>query len=176
MHRSFLSYVAVVAHVAVGNDGQVTIPRLDMAIDCGTIVNPDRVRAQMEGAAIMAIGNALYSDITFKNGSVEQSNYTDYLVARIDITPETHVHFVENDASAERCRRARRAAHRAGDLQRDLRSHRQTHQGAAGRSAAVEGLALQLHLSFCAHCKCNVLSIIAALYASMQGKLALKYV
>jgi isoquinoline 1-oxidoreductase subunit beta len=91
-----LSYVAVVAHVAVGNDGQVTIPRLDMAIDCGTVVNPDRVRAQLEGAAIMSIGNALYSHITVKNGSVEQSNYTDYLVPRIDITPETHVYFVEN--------------------------------------------------------------------------------
>ena len=97
VHRSFLAYVAAVAHVAVGNDGQVTIPRLDLAIDCGTIVNPDRVRTQMEGAAIMAIGNTLYSDITVKQGRVQQSNYTDYLVARIDITPETHVHFVEND-------------------------------------------------------------------------------
>ncbi len=97
VHRSFLAYVAAVAHVAVGNDGQVTIPRLDLAIDCGTIVNPDRVRTQMEGAAIMAIGNTLYSDITFKQGRTQQSNYTDYLVARIDVTPETHVHFVEND-------------------------------------------------------------------------------
>jgi isoquinoline 1-oxidoreductase beta subunit len=96
VHRSFLSYVAVVAHVAVGGDGQVTIPRLDMAIDCGTVVNPDRVRAQLEGAAIMSIGNALYSRITMKNGSIEQSNYTDYLVPRIDITPETHVSFVQN--------------------------------------------------------------------------------
>jgi len=96
VHRSFLSYVAVVAHVAVGNDGQITLPRLDMAIDCGTVVNPDRVRAQLEGAAIMSIGNALYSHITVKNGKVEQSNYTDYLVPRIDVTPETHVHFVEN--------------------------------------------------------------------------------
>ena len=96
VHRSFLSYVAVVAHVAVGNDGEVTIPRLDMAIDCGTVVNPDRVRAQLEGAAIMSIGNVLHSQITMKNGSVEQSNYTDYLVPRIDITPETHVYFVEN--------------------------------------------------------------------------------
>ena len=73
VHRSFLSYVAVVAHVAVGNDGQVTIPRLDMAIDCGLVVNPDRVRAQLEGAAIMSVGNALYSQITVKNGSVEQA-------------------------------------------------------------------------------------------------------
>ncbi|TMJ65219.1 MAG: xanthine dehydrogenase family protein molybdopterin-binding subunit [Alphaproteobacteria bacterium] len=89
VHRSFLSYVAVVAHVGVGDDGQVTIPRLDMTIDCGTVVNPDRVRAQLEGAAIMSIGNALYGNITVKNGSVEQSNYTDYLVPRIDITPET---------------------------------------------------------------------------------------
>jgi isoquinoline 1-oxidoreductase beta subunit len=97
VHRSFLSYVAVVAHVAVGNDGQITIPRLDMAIDCGLVVNPDRVRAQLEGAAIMSIGNALYSNITVKHGRVEQSNFTDYLVPRIDITPETHVYFVEND-------------------------------------------------------------------------------
>jgi len=96
VHRSFLSYVAVVAHVAVGNDGQVTIPRLDMAIDCGTIVNPDRVRAQLEGAAIMSIGNVLFGNITVKEGRIEQSNYTDYLVPRIDVTRETHVYFVEN--------------------------------------------------------------------------------
>src|SRR5260370_9143038 len=95
VHRSFLSYVAVVAHVAVGNDGQVTIPRLDMAIDCGTIVNPDRVRAQLEGAAIMSIGNALYSYITVKNGTVEQTNYTDYLLPPTDITPQQPVHFLE---------------------------------------------------------------------------------
>ena len=97
VHRSFLSYVAAVAHVSVGNDGQVTIPRLDMAIDCGTIVNPDRVRAQLEGAAIMSIGNALYRAITVKDGRIEQSNFTDYMVARIDVAPETHVHFVDND-------------------------------------------------------------------------------
>jgi isoquinoline 1-oxidoreductase subunit beta len=96
VHRSFLSYVAVVARVAVGNDGEVTIPRVDMAIDCGTVVNPDRVRAQLEGAAIMSIGNALYSNITMKEGRIEQSNFTDYLVPRIDITPDTRVHIVEN--------------------------------------------------------------------------------
>jgi isoquinoline 1-oxidoreductase subunit beta len=46
------------------------IPRLDMGIDCGTVVNPDRVRAQLEGAAIMSIGNALYGNITVKDGRV----------------------------------------------------------------------------------------------------------
>jgi isoquinoline 1-oxidoreductase beta subunit len=80
-----------------GNDGQVTIPRVDMAVDCGLVVNPDRVRAQLEGAAIMGIGNALYSNITVKEGRIEQSNYTDYLVPRIDTTPEAHVYLVKND-------------------------------------------------------------------------------
>jgi isoquinoline 1-oxidoreductase beta subunit len=99
VHRSFLSYVAVVAQVAVGNDGQVTIPRIDMAIDCGLVVNPDRVRAQLEGAAIMAISNALYSNISAKEGRIEQGNFDDYAVARIDITPDTHVHLVDSDAA-----------------------------------------------------------------------------
>jgi isoquinoline 1-oxidoreductase beta subunit len=98
VHRSFLTYVAAIVHVAVGNDGQVTIPRVDMAIDCGLVVNPDRVRAQFEGAAIMGISNTLYSNITMKQGQTEQNNFGDYLVARADITPETHVHIVESSA------------------------------------------------------------------------------
>jgi isoquinoline 1-oxidoreductase subunit beta len=98
VHRSFLSYAAAVVHVVVGVDGQITIPRVDIALDCGLVVNPDRVRAQLEGAVIMGIGNALYSNISIKQGRIEQSNFTDYLVARIDITPETHVHIVESSA------------------------------------------------------------------------------
>jgi isoquinoline 1-oxidoreductase subunit beta len=98
VHRSFLSYAAAVVHVAVGNDGQVAIPRVDIALDCGLVVNPDRVRAQLEGAVIMGISNALYSNITMKNGRVEQTNFGDYLVARTDIAPETHVHLVESSA------------------------------------------------------------------------------
>jgi isoquinoline 1-oxidoreductase beta subunit len=97
-HRSFLTYAAAVVHVAVGNDGQITIPRVDVALDCGLVVNPDRVIAQFEGAVIMGIGNALYSNITIKNGRIEQSNFGDYLVARTDIAPETHVHIVESGA------------------------------------------------------------------------------
>jgi isoquinoline 1-oxidoreductase beta subunit len=98
VHRSFLSYVAAIAQVAVGNDGRVTVPRIDFAIDCGLVVNPDRVRAQLEGAAIMGIGNTLFSNITVKQGQIEQSNFGDYLVARTDVTPETHVHIVESTA------------------------------------------------------------------------------
>lgn len=98
VHRSFLSYVAVVAHVEVGNDGQVKIHRIDMAADPGLVVNPDRVQAQMEGAAIMAISNTLYSNITAKNGQIEQGNFDDYLVARTDITPDTRVYLVDSSA------------------------------------------------------------------------------
>ncbi len=82
----------------MGNDGQVTIPRIDMAVDCGLVVNPDRVRAQMEGAAIMAISNALYSNISAKQGRIEQGNFDDYPVARTDITPDTRVYLVDSSA------------------------------------------------------------------------------
>jgi isoquinoline 1-oxidoreductase beta subunit len=98
VHRSFLTYAAAVVHVAVGDDGQVTIPRVDIALDCGLVINPDRVRAQFEGAAIMGISNALYSNMSIKQGRIEQTNFGDYLVARTDIAPETHVHIVESSA------------------------------------------------------------------------------
>jgi isoquinoline 1-oxidoreductase beta subunit len=98
VHRSFLTYAAAVVHVAVGEDGQVAIRRVDIALDCGLVVNPDRVRAQFESAVIMGIGNALYSNITVKQGRIEQTNFGDYLVARIDNAPETHVHIVASSA------------------------------------------------------------------------------
>lgn len=87
VHRSFLSYVATVIQVDVRPDGTVSIPRADVAIDAGTVVHPDRVRSQMEGATIMGIGNTLYGEISFKAGRPVQSNYTDYQVARIDAAP-----------------------------------------------------------------------------------------
>ncbi len=87
VHRSFLSYVATVIQVEVKADGTVSIPRADVAIDAGTVVHPDRVRSQMEGATIMGIGNTLYGEISFKDGRPVQSNYTDYQVARIDAAP-----------------------------------------------------------------------------------------
>jgi isoquinoline 1-oxidoreductase beta subunit len=98
VHRSFVSYVAAVVQVAISDDGQVSVPRVDMAVDCGLAVNPDRVRSQMEGAAIMSISNALYSNVTVQQGQIQQSNFTDYLVARMDITPETNVYIVSSDA------------------------------------------------------------------------------
>ncbi|HEY2616622.1 MAG TPA: molybdopterin cofactor-binding domain-containing protein [Acetobacteraceae bacterium] len=98
MHRSFLTYVAAVAQVAVAADGTVSVPRIDLAADCGMVVNPDRVMAQFEGAAVMGLGNTLFSNLTFKAGRAEQSNFADYHVPRIDTTPETHVYLVRSDA------------------------------------------------------------------------------
>jgi isoquinoline 1-oxidoreductase beta subunit len=86
-HRSFVSYAAVVVEAAVGADGQLSIPRVDIAFDCGAVINPDRVRAQLEGAVLWGISLATQEEISFKAGRVVQSNYHDYPVARITAAP-----------------------------------------------------------------------------------------
>ena len=94
-HRSFVSYIATVVEVAVNDKGELTIPRVDTVIDCGTYVNPERIRSQMEGAVIMGISLAKFGSITFKNGRVEQGNFDDYPVSRIDDAPAiTNVHIM----------------------------------------------------------------------------------
>ncbi|SDL60475.1 xanthine dehydrogenase family protein molybdopterin-binding subunit [Paracoccus chinensis] len=94
-HYSFVSYVAVVAEVEVGEDGSVRIPAAHIAIDCGPHVNPDRIRSQMEGAVIMGSGQALMSQITFARGRAQQNNFDTYPVPRMDTAPrEIHVHLV----------------------------------------------------------------------------------
>ncbi len=96
-HFSFVSYVAQVVHASVEN-GKVRVHRVDCAIDCGTYVNPDRVKAQMEGAVIFGLTFALHGKITAKNGAVQQSNFNDYPLLRLNEAPEIHVHLVENPA------------------------------------------------------------------------------
>jgi isoquinoline 1-oxidoreductase beta subunit len=94
-HRSFVSYVATVVHVAVDGKGRITVPRVDTAVDCGYCVHPERVRAQMEGAAVMGLTLAKHGEITLRAGAVQQSNFHDYPLARIDEAPsETNVHIV----------------------------------------------------------------------------------
>jgi isoquinoline 1-oxidoreductase beta subunit len=93
VHRSFVSYVAAVIEAAVDEKGNITVPRVDIAVDCGPIVNPDRVRSQFEGAVVMGLGVGLLNEISFKNGRVQQSNLDDYQVLRITDAPrETHVY------------------------------------------------------------------------------------
>lgn len=96
-HYSFVTYVAQVVEASVDDQGKVTVHRVDCVVDCGTIVNPDRVRAQMEGAVIFGLSLALHGKITAKGGRIEQSNFHDYPVLRINETPEIHVHLVESD-------------------------------------------------------------------------------
>ncbi len=94
-HRSFVSYVAAVVEVAVDDKGNITLPRVDIAVDCGTYVNPERIRSQMEGAVIMGMGVAKHGEITFKDGQVQQGNYDDFRVIRIDEAPlATNVHIM----------------------------------------------------------------------------------
>jgi len=96
-HRSFVSYIATVVEVVVDEKGNYTIPRVDTAIDCGFCVNPERVRSQMEGAAVMGLTLAKYGEITVKTGRVEQGNFNDFPIVRIDESPkETRVHIVEH--------------------------------------------------------------------------------
>jgi len=99
MHRSFLTYVAAVVQVKVNDAGKVEVQRVDTALDAGTIVNPEMVRQQFEGAAVMGTTLAFYGEITATNGVIDQSNFDDYPMARMNTAPrETHVHIVESDA------------------------------------------------------------------------------
>lgn len=99
VHRSFLSYVATVVEVEVDGSGKVTIPRVHYALDAGLIANPDRVRSQFEGASVFGTSIALFGEITATNGRIDQSNFNDYVVTRINRAPrETFVHMVESEA------------------------------------------------------------------------------
>lgn len=98
VHRSFQSYVAAAVHVAITDKGELTIPQVDLCIDCGTYVNPDRVRAQLEGAAVYGNTVARHGKITVEGGAVEQSNFHDYGVTRMSDAPlNVRVHIVENE-------------------------------------------------------------------------------
>jgi isoquinoline 1-oxidoreductase beta subunit len=83
VQRSFLTYVATVVEVAVDDQGNISVPRVDTAIDAGFTINPERIRSQIEGAAVMGLSIAKYTQITFKNGRVQQNNFHDYKVLRI---------------------------------------------------------------------------------------------
>ena len=97
-HYSFVSYVAVAAEVAVDEEGRLSVPRVDIAIDCGPQVNPDRIRSQMEGAVIMGLGQATTTEITFEDGRVQQDNFDSYVVPRMNDAPrEIRVHIIPSD-------------------------------------------------------------------------------
>lgn len=93
-HYSFQTYVAQVAEVSVEKDGSVRVDRVVCAVDCGRVINPDIVRAQMESGIVYGLSAALYGEITIAGGAVEQSNFHDYPVLRINEMPVVEVHIV----------------------------------------------------------------------------------
>jgi isoquinoline 1-oxidoreductase beta subunit len=94
-HRSFVSYIATIVEVSVGDKGKLTVHQVDTAIDCGTYVNPERIQSQIEGAAIMGLSLAKYGEISFKDGKVQQNNFDGFPVIRMDEAPlVTNVHIV----------------------------------------------------------------------------------
>jgi isoquinoline 1-oxidoreductase beta subunit len=100
VHRSFAAFVAVVVDASVSKEGDITLNRVDIAIDCGLVVNPDRVRAQMEGSVIFGASLAKYGRITANQGRIEQGNFDDYPVLRMPECPtEIKVHLVDSHAN-----------------------------------------------------------------------------
>jgi isoquinoline 1-oxidoreductase subunit beta len=92
--QAFGSYVAQVIQVQVGDDGDVRVLRVVCAVDCGQVVNPSTVAAQMEGGIVFGLSAALWGEITFAEGRVEQSNFHDYRVMRLNEVPRIDVHIV----------------------------------------------------------------------------------
>jgi isoquinoline 1-oxidoreductase beta subunit len=96
--ESFASFVAQVAEVTIDN-GDVRVHRVVCAVDCGTVVNPNTIQAQMESAVVYGLSAALFDEITIKDGAVQQTNFNDYPVLRIEHMPEVEVHIVQSDQS-----------------------------------------------------------------------------
>ncbi|MBF0499735.1 MAG: xanthine dehydrogenase family protein molybdopterin-binding subunit [Candidatus Riflebacteria bacterium] len=103
VHESFGSFVAQVAEVSVASSGEVRVHRVICAVDCGRIVNPDIIRAQMESGIVFGLSAALHGKITLKAGRVEQSNYQNYPVIRMDEMPEIEVHIVPSTENPGGC-------------------------------------------------------------------------
>jgi isoquinoline 1-oxidoreductase subunit beta len=92
----FATYLAQVAEVEVSNDGAVRVRRVVCAVDCGTVVNPDTVQAQIQSAIVFGITAALHGEITIKDGRVEQSNFHDYQMLRMNEVPAIEVYIVNS--------------------------------------------------------------------------------
>jgi isoquinoline 1-oxidoreductase beta subunit len=96
MYSGWDTYVAEVAEVEVSSSGEVRVHRIVCAVDCGTMVNPDTVKAQTEGGVVFGITGALYGEVTLKNGRVQQSNCSDYRMLRMNESPAIEVHLVRS--------------------------------------------------------------------------------
>src|SRR5262249_20986988 len=96
LYSDWGSYLAEVAEVSVSKRGEVRVHRVVCAVDCGTVVNPDTVKAQIEGGIVVGSSGALWGGVTVKSGRVEQSNFHDVRVLRMNETPAIEVHLVRS--------------------------------------------------------------------------------
>ena len=97
LHKSFQSIVGEVAEITKISDKEFSVDKYYCVIDCGRIVNPDTVKAQMQSGIIYGLTAALYGQITFKNGEVEQYNFPQYEMVRMQVAPLVEVHIMEID-------------------------------------------------------------------------------
>ena len=119
MHKSFQSYVAQVVEIARGAAGAVRIERVTCAVDCGVALNPDIVKAQMEGGIGYGLGHVMRNAITFDNGEVVQQNFPDYEPLRISDIGRIDVHIVPSAEPPTGVGVGGRAIGRTGARQRD---------------------------------------------------------
>ncbi|RUV63137.1 xanthine dehydrogenase family protein molybdopterin-binding subunit [Mesorhizobium sp. M5C.F.Ca.IN.020.29.1.1] len=96
VQNAFATYMAQVAEIEVAKDSTVRVRRVVCAVDCGIVVNPDTVEAQIQGGVMFGITAALYGNITVKNGRVEQTNFDDYQILRMNEAPNVEVHIVQS--------------------------------------------------------------------------------
>ena len=96
LYSEWGTYIGLVAEVEVPQNGRLQVRRIVCAVDCGSIVNPDTVTAQMEGGILFGISAALWGEVTLKRGRVEQSNFHNYRVLRMNEAPAIEVHLVRN--------------------------------------------------------------------------------
>jgi isoquinoline 1-oxidoreductase beta subunit len=93
---AFGSFLSVVCEVQTGEVGEIRLRRVVAAMDCGQAVNPDSVRAQLEGGLVFGMTAALYGEVTFDRGRAQQTNFNNYRMLRMDETPPIEVHIVDS--------------------------------------------------------------------------------
>ena len=98
LHKNFDTHAAVIIEASVAPSGEIALRRIVAAVDCGIQINPDTIRAQIEGGLLFGLSAALYNGITFQAGQVQQGNFNDYRQLRINEVPPIDVHLVASDA------------------------------------------------------------------------------
>jgi isoquinoline 1-oxidoreductase beta subunit len=101
VHKSFGTYVAEVVEIVLEENRPLRVPRVVVAVDCGIVINPDIVAAQMESAVVFGLSAALKGSITLKDGRVQQSNYHDFPILRLDEMPRVETHLIKNHESPQ---------------------------------------------------------------------------